>query len=88
MSNAENKHPEGLSYPSIDDLLQVIDSKYKLAYAAAKRAKIIKLDKANAMDDIGGAKCDKPVGQALEEILAGKVHIEFESNTSDQDKIN
>ncbi len=86
MSSNENRNPEGLSYPSIDDLLVVIDSKYKLAYTAAKRAKLIKAEGCTLMDDLGGAKCDKPVGQALEEILAGKVHIEFESNTSDNDK--
>ena len=36
------KNEEGLRYPSIDNLLTKIDSKYKLAYASAKRAKIIK----------------------------------------------
>ena len=39
-----SNNSEGLRYPSIDELLKHIDSKYKLAYAAAKRAKIIKKD--------------------------------------------
>ena len=38
----KNVNLEGLRYPSIDKLLEVVDSKYKLAYIAAKRAKIIK----------------------------------------------
>jgi len=68
-----NRNTEGLRYPSIDDLLEVVDSKYKLAYIAAKRAKIIKQDNYSSVDN----KCVKPVGQALEEILAGKVKAEF-----------
>ncbi|MGD9760882.1 MAG: DNA-directed RNA polymerase subunit omega [Candidatus Izemoplasmatales bacterium] len=64
---------EGLRYPSIDDLLEVIDSKYKLAYIAAKRAKIIKSDNYSSVNN----KCVKAVGMALEEILAGKVSAKF-----------
>ena len=70
------KNQEGLRYPSIDNLLTQIDSKYKLAYASAKRAKKIKEEEYVSVD----AKCSKPVGQALEEILAGKIDIEFEEN--------
>ena len=70
------RNKEGLRYPSIDNLLTKIDSKYKLAYASAKRAKIIKEDEYIAVDPI----CSKPVGIALEEILAGKVTIDFEKN--------
>jgi len=68
-----NRNNDGLRYPSIDDLLEVIDSKYKLAYIAAKRAKIIKQDNYSSVDN----KCVKPVGQALEEILQDKVKAEF-----------
>ena len=67
------KNQEGLRYPSIDNLLTKIDSKYKLAYASAKRAKKIKEEGFIAVDP----KCSKPVGIALEEILEGKVHIDF-----------
>ena len=70
------RNKEGLRYPSIDNLLTKIDSKYKLAYASAKRAKIIKEDDYTAVDP----KCSKPVGIALEEILEGKVQIDFEEN--------
>ena len=68
----ENK--DGLRYPSIDQLLGVVDSKYKLAYIAAKRAKIIKKTNHSSVTN----KCVKPVGKALEEILAGKVTAKFE----------
>lgn len=67
------KNTDGLRYPSIDDLLEVIDSKYKLAYISAKRAKLIKQYGYSSVDN----KCVKPVGQALEEVLAGKVKAEF-----------
>jgi len=67
------KNTEGLRYPSIDNLLKVVDSKYKLAYIAAKRAKIIKKDDYSSVEN----KCEKPVGKALEEILAKKVTAKF-----------
>jgi len=70
----QNMNHEGLRYPSIDELLEVVDSKYKLAYIAAKRAKIIKRDNFSSVEN----KCVKPVGKALEEILAGKVTAKFE----------
>ncbi len=61
---------DGMRYPSIDDLLEKVDSKYKLAYIAALRAKQIEQDP--NFDD-SDCKCVKPVGQALEEILNDKV---------------
>jgi len=69
----KQKNLEGLRYPSIDDLLKVVDSKYKLAYIAAKRAKIIKSENYSSVNN----KCVKAVGMALEEILAGKVTAKF-----------
>lgn len=69
------KNSEGLRYPSIDNLLTKIDSKYKLAYASAKRAKIIKEEEYVSVTP----KSSKPVGVALEEILADKIEIEFEN---------
>lgn len=57
-------------YPSIDSLLQKIDSKYSLVSVAAKRARQMQLK-----DD---SKIEKPVsykqvGKALEEIHSGKL---------------
>lgn len=70
----KTKNVNGLRYPSIDNLLEVVDSKYKLAYIAAKRAKVIKRTDHSSVNNV----CDKPVGKALEEILAGKVTAKFE----------
>lgn len=68
------KNNDGMRYPSIDELLKKIDSKYKLAYTAAKVAKIIEREEI----EVKNAKCVKSVGQALEEILNDEVKIEFE----------
>ncbi len=68
------KNNDGMRYPSIDELLKKIDSKYKLAYTAAKVAKIIEREEI----EVKNAKCVKSVGQALEEILNDEVTIEFE----------
>jgi DNA-directed RNA polymerase subunit omega len=68
-----SKNEEGLRYPSIDRLLDKIDSKYKLAYTSALRAKSLK----EFEDSTIALQCVKPVGQALEEIEQGKVTIEF-----------
>ena len=70
---SSKKNPEGLRYPGIDDLLEKIDSKYKLVYAASKVAHIIERDDLVVKD----AKSSKTIGVALEEILHDKVHIEF-----------
>ena len=67
------KNKDGMRYPSIDKLLEKIDSKYKLVYAASKVAEIIDRDDLIVED----AKCVKSVGIALEEILNDKVKIEF-----------
>lgn len=65
---------EGLRYPSIDDLLEKIDSKYKLAFAASKVAHIIQKENLR----IDTASSYSVVGQALEEIINDKVQITFE----------
>ncbi len=70
-----NKNKDGMRYPSIDKLLSKIDSKYKLVYAASKVAQILESEKLNVED----ALCVKSIGIALEEILDGKVDINFES---------
>lgn len=64
---------QGLRYPSIDELLKKINSKYKLAFASAAVAKDIqKYD-----IQVKNSKCTKAVGKALEEILNGEVLIQF-----------
>ena len=68
------KNEAGMRYPSIDKLLDVVDSKYKLAYIAAKRAKTIQFE-GTSLEEF---KCVKPVGVALEEVLADKIQCIFE----------
>jgi DNA-directed RNA polymerase subunit omega len=70
-----NKNKDGMRYPSIDKLLAKIDSKYKLVYAASKIAQILEAEKLIVED----AQCVKSIGIALEEILDGKVIVDFES---------
>ncbi|HBD73984.1 MAG TPA: DNA-directed RNA polymerase subunit omega [Acholeplasmataceae bacterium] len=65
---------DGLRYPSIDALLEKIPSKYKLVYAASKVARV--LEEANL--EVEDASSEKSIGVALEEIIAGRVDIEFE----------
>lgn len=65
---------DGLRYPSIDALLEKIPSKYKLVYAASKVARV--LEEANLK--VEDASSEKSIGVALEEIIAGRVDIEFE----------
>jgi len=69
------KNKDGMRYPSIDKLLEKIDSKYKLVYAASKVARIIE-DEKLVVDD---AQCVKSIGMALEEILNDKVQVDFET---------
>lgn len=58
-------------YPSLDELLNKVDSRYTLVTAAAKRARqIIETEKAD--ED----KTLKAVSIALEEINAGKIKVE------------
>ena len=75
MSNKKNY--DGMRYPSVDALLEKIDSKYKLAYAAAKRAKIIEQEEYTSYED---GMCVKPVGQALEEILVDHTKMTFKGS--------
>ncbi len=69
------KNNDGMRYPSIDKLLDKVNSKYKLVYAASKVARILEDENL----EVENAKCVKSIGVALEEILDGKVDIDFES---------
>ncbi|EIB8642356.1 DNA-directed RNA polymerase subunit omega, partial [Listeria monocytogenes] len=53
-------------YPSIDNLLLKIDSKYSLVTVAAKRARYMQLE--NDKGVLPSYQSDKFVGKALEEI--------------------
>lgn len=62
-----------LLYPSVDDLLERVDSRYSLIMLASKRAH--ELD-AGAQPLLDKYESSKSVGQALEEIVAGDVVID------------
>ncbi|HHX86547.1 MAG TPA: DNA-directed RNA polymerase subunit omega [Firmicutes bacterium] len=59
-------------YPSIDDLLTKLDSKYSLVIAAAKRARQIREGSKPTID----ISSKKEVTIALKEVSSG--HIEYE----------
>lgn len=68
---------------SVDKLLDKIDSKYKIAYIAAKRARQISKDGLSQMDyneELPEAISSKSVGLALEEILNDALKFELEEN--------
>ena len=69
--------------PSVDKLLEKIDSKYKIAYIAAKRARQISnegISQMDYVDELPEPMSAKSVGLALEEILYDVVHYELEEN--------
>ncbi|HOP73908.1 MAG TPA: DNA-directed RNA polymerase subunit omega [Bacillota bacterium] len=59
-------------YPSLDELIRHVDSRYTLVIAAAKRARQI-LEENNNNDE---EQKEKAVSLALKEIYAGKIGIE------------
>ena len=62
-------------YPSIDKILNIVDSKYALVYIASERSK--QMTKTGyyqkALKDY---KCQKDIGRALEEVYDGLIHVE------------
>jgi DNA-directed RNA polymerase subunit omega len=60
-------------YPSIDELLGKVDSKYSLVVAASKRARLLR---DGAKSDLRNRKSFKQVGLALEEIYADLISYE------------
>lgn len=69
---------DGLRYPSIDELTDKCNSKYKLVIAAAKRAKEIDLSHQSYLPY---TRNQKSIGIALEEIIADKVRIVDDEET-------
>jgi len=60
-------------YPSIDNLMNFIDSKYSLVTVAAKRARKLQEHEKTLLSEY---KSHKFVGKALEEIYAGAIEIQ------------
>lgn len=61
-------------YPSIDKLLNVVDSKYKLVHIIADRAKNMKANKHYQMKE-SSYKSAKEIGRSLEELDNGFIKI-------------
>lgn len=59
-------------YPSIDKLLNIIDSKYKLVHIAARRSKEISRTGYLQMPK-SDYKSEKNIGKALEEVSEGLI---------------
>lgn len=62
-------------YPSIDKLLNIVDSKYELVHIAARRSKEISETEYLQMPE-NNYKCNKNIGRALEEVEAGLLRVE------------
>lgn len=61
-------------YPSIDKLLNVVDSKYELVHIAARRSKEIARNGYLQMPE-AEYKSKKNIGRALEEVAEGLIMI-------------
>ncbi len=61
-------------YPSIDKLLNIVDSKYELVHIAARRSKQIAKDGYLQMPE-AQYKCKKNIGRALEEVSEGLIKV-------------
>lgn len=61
-------------YPSIDKLLNVVDSKYELVHIAARRSKQIAKDGYLQMPE-AEYKSKKNIGRALEEVAEGLIEV-------------
>ena len=61
-------------FPSIDKLLNIVDSKYELVLIAARRSKEISKTGFLQMDE-SDYKSKRNIGRALEEVSAGMIEV-------------
>ena len=66
---------DSVIYPSIDKILNIVDSKYALVYVVSERAKQMTKTGYYQMP-IKDYKCQKNIGRGLEEVYEGLIHIE------------
>ncbi len=66
-------------YPSIDKLLNVVDSKYELVYIAARRSREMTKTDFYQMP-LNKYKSTKNIGRALEELAEGLITVKREEN--------
>ena len=64
-------------YPSIDKILNIVDSKYALVYIVSNRSKEMAKTHYYQMKD-SEYKSSKNIGRALEEVYANLIHIDNE----------
>ena len=62
-------------YPSIDKILNTVDSKYALVYIVSKRSKEMTKTKYYQMKETD-YKSSKNIGRALEEVYENLIHVE------------
>ncbi|MGM9881801.1 MAG: DNA-directed RNA polymerase subunit omega [Bacilli bacterium] len=62
-------------YPSIDKILNIVDSKYALVYVVSERSKQM-AKTGYYQKPLKDYKCKKGIGRALEEVYDGLIHIE------------
>lgn len=65
-------------YPSIDEILDIIDSKFTLVNIVAQRAREIEMD-ADALRDMKYTSRNA-IGKALEEVYAGELRVKQQDN--------
>ncbi|MBD2862632.1 DNA-directed RNA polymerase subunit omega [Paenibacillus oceani] len=68
-------------YPSIDLLINKVDSKYSLVVAASKRARMLR---DGSKTDLKAQHASKHVGVALEEIYGDYIHVESQNRENKQ----
>lgn len=68
-------------YPSIDEMMKKVDSKYSLVVAASRRARMLR---DGTPSELRGPKSHKYVGVALEEIYGDLVQVESDPNAKNE----
>lgn len=74
-------------YPSIDKLLNLVDSKYVLVHVAAKRSREVNRTNFLQMPQ-SKYKSYKNIGKALEEVCEGLIEVKLEKKTNDLDDLS
>ena len=64
-------------YPALGELLKIVDSRYSLVVATAKRAREL----VDGEEPLVKTKTVKPVSIAVREIYNGKILLDTEANT-------
>lgn len=71
---SNNRECDTMIYPSIDKLLNIVDSKYELVHISARRSKQISKEGFLQMPE-SEYKSKKNIGRALEEVAEGQIEV-------------